>query len=151
VPFLSVESNNRFLYFFAFLFVLCSITSYNAFIFGARHNVIFPLVFWRVPGSANLQKCLVQQLALKLLVLVHLSLSNIAVSCARQLSVYDSCMVCFFLLQETFDYIGSSRMVYDMEKDKFPLRLGNIHSFVELNQVWDKLGDLFIPSVSVVI
>ncbi|NWI62896.1 NICA protein, partial [Todus mexicanus] len=38
-------------------------------------------------------------------------------------------------LGETFDYIGSSRMVYDMEKDKFPLRLDNIHSFVELNQV----------------
>ncbi|KAK2511045.1 Ncstn [Columba guinea] len=37
---------------------------------------------------------------------------------------------------ETFDYIGSSRMVYDMENDKFPLRLDNIHSFVELNQVW---------------
>uniref|UniRef100_A0A8B9U0K7 Nicastrin n=1 Tax=Anas zonorhyncha TaxID=75864 RepID=A0A8B9U0K7_9AVES len=45
------------------------------------------------------------------------------------------CDLFFFLLQETFDYIGSSRMVYDMEKDKFPLRLDNIHSFVELNQV----------------
>ncbi|XP_010562441.1 PREDICTED: nicastrin isoform X3 [Haliaeetus leucocephalus] len=40
-----------------------------------------------------------------------------------------------FFQGETFDYIGSSRMVYDMEKDKFPLRLDNIHSFVELNQV----------------
>ncbi|NXW64991.1 NICA protein, partial [Eurystomus gularis] len=40
-----------------------------------------------------------------------------------------------FFQGETFDYIGSSRMVYDMEKDKFPLRLNNIHSFVELNQV----------------
>lgn len=57
----------------------------------------------------------------------------------------------FFLLQETFDYIGSSRMVYDMEKDKFPLRLDNIHSFVELNQVWDKLGDLFIPCFSLIV
>lgn len=56
-----------------------------------------------------------------------------------------------FLLQETFDYIGSSRMVYDMEKDKFPLRLDNIHSFVELNQVWDNSGDLLIPCFSVII
>ncbi|NXG63993.1 NICA protein, partial [Hemiprocne comata] len=40
-----------------------------------------------------------------------------------------------FFQGETFDYIGSSRMVYDMEKDKFPLRLDNIHSFLELNQV----------------
>ncbi|NXP73353.1 NICA protein, partial [Ramphastos sulfuratus] len=40
-----------------------------------------------------------------------------------------------FFQGETFDYIGSSRMVYDMEKEKFPLRLDNIHSFLELNQV----------------
>ncbi|XP_021568372.1 nicastrin isoform X3 [Carlito syrichta] len=37
--------------------------------------------------------------------------------------------------QETFDYIGSSRMVYDMEKGKFPVQLENIDSFVELGQV----------------
>nr|XP_012420506.1 PREDICTED: nicastrin isoform X2 [Odobenus rosmarus divergens] len=37
--------------------------------------------------------------------------------------------------QETFDYIGSSRMVYDMEKGKFPVQLENIESFVELGQV----------------
>lgn len=55
------------------------------------------------------------------------------------------------LLQETFDYIGSSRMVYDMEKDKFPLRLENIHSFVELNQVRDELGDIWILYFSVII
>lgn len=52
----------------------------------------------------------------------------------------------FFLSQETFDYIGSSRMVYDMENDKFPLRLDNIHSFVELNQVWVKLEDFSLPA-----
>lgn len=62
-----------------------------------------------------------------------------------------SCVILFFLWQETFDYIGSSRMVYDMEKDKFPLRLDNIHSFVELNQVREKLGDLLIPYFSVII
>ena len=37
--------------------------------------------------------------------------------------------------QETFDYIGSSRMVYDMEKGSFPVQLENIDSFVELGQV----------------
>ena len=34
--------------------------------------------------------------------------------------------------QETFDYIGSSRMVYDMEKGSFPVQLENIDSFVVL-------------------
>ncbi|XP_036198244.1 nicastrin isoform X2 [Myotis myotis] len=37
--------------------------------------------------------------------------------------------------QEAFDYIGSSRMVYDMERGKFPVQLENIDSFVELRQV----------------
>uniref|UniRef100_A0A8B9U3D7 Nicastrin n=1 Tax=Anas zonorhyncha TaxID=75864 RepID=A0A8B9U3D7_9AVES len=55
--------------------------------------------------------------------------------CRKAIHVLFMCDLFFFLLQETFDYIGSSRMVYDMEKDKFPLRLDNIHSFVELNQV----------------
>ncbi|KAM3918891.1 nicastrin isoform 2-T2 [Leptodactylus fuscus] len=40
-----------------------------------------------------------------------------------------------FFQGEVFDYIGSSRMVYDMEKGRFPVRLNNIHSFVELSQV----------------
>ncbi|XP_031245749.1 nicastrin [Mastomys coucha] len=40
-----------------------------------------------------------------------------------------------FFQGETFDYIGSSRMVYDMENGKFPVRLENIDSFVELGQV----------------
>ncbi|XP_036778630.2 nicastrin [Manis pentadactyla] len=40
-----------------------------------------------------------------------------------------------FFQGETFDYIGSSRMVYDMEKGKFPVPLENIDSFVELGQV----------------
>ncbi|XP_003795236.1 nicastrin [Otolemur garnettii] len=40
-----------------------------------------------------------------------------------------------FFQGETFDYIGSSRMVYDMEKGKFPVHLENIDSFVELGQV----------------
>ena len=44
-----------------------------------------------------------------------------------------------FLRQESFDYIGSSRLVYDMEGDRFPIDLDNIHSLVEIGQV-------FLPS-----
>ncbi|XP_029437535.1 nicastrin isoform X2 [Rhinatrema bivittatum] len=40
-----------------------------------------------------------------------------------------------FFQGEAFDYIGSSRMVYDMEAGKFPIGLENIHAFLELNQV----------------
>ncbi len=29
-------------------------------------------------------------------------------------------MIAWFLLQEAFDYIGSSRVVYDMEKNVYP-------------------------------
>ncbi|KAJ3595186.1 hypothetical protein NHX12_004490 [Muraenolepis orangiensis] len=36
---------------------------------------------------------------------------------------------------ETFDYIGSSRMVYDMETDNFAIDLDNVHSLVEIGQV----------------
>lgn len=39
------------------------------------------------------------------------------------------------LPQETFDYIGSSRMVYDMENNQFPLDLDNVHSILEVGQV----------------
>uniref|UniRef100_A0A8C5HU84 Nicastrin n=1 Tax=Gouania willdenowi TaxID=441366 RepID=A0A8C5HU84_GOUWI len=37
-----------------------------------------------------------------------------------------------FFQGETFDYIGSSRMVYDMENNQFPLDLDNIHSVLEV-------------------
>nr|XP_060613803.1 nicastrin [Anolis sagrei ordinatus] len=40
-----------------------------------------------------------------------------------------------FFQGETFDYIGSSRMVYDMQNGKFPINLDNIHSFLEISQV----------------
>lgn len=44
--------------------------------------------------------------------------------------------IMFLLFQgETFDYIGSSRMVYDMTNGKFPIALENIDSFIELNQI----------------
>ncbi|NXA00131.1 NICA protein, partial [Nesospiza acunhae] len=40
-----------------------------------------------------------------------------------------------FFQGETFDYIGSSRLVFDMEQEKFPVRLENIGAFLELGQV----------------
>ncbi|XP_076847547.1 nicastrin [Brachyhypopomus gauderio] len=40
-----------------------------------------------------------------------------------------------FFQGEAFDYIGSSRMVYDMEKKKFVIDLDNVHSFLEIGQV----------------
>ncbi|XP_035287420.1 nicastrin [Anguilla anguilla] len=40
-----------------------------------------------------------------------------------------------FFQGEAFDYIGSSRMVYDMEKGKFVIDLENIHSILEIGQV----------------
>uniref|UniRef100_A0AAX7SSL8 Nicastrin n=1 Tax=Astatotilapia calliptera TaxID=8154 RepID=A0AAX7SSL8_ASTCA len=40
-----------------------------------------------------------------------------------------------FFQGETFDYIGSSRLVYDMENKQFPLDLDNVHSVVEIGQV----------------
>ncbi|KAL9822983.1 LOW QUALITY PROTEIN: nicastrin [Geothlypis trichas] len=40
-----------------------------------------------------------------------------------------------FFQGETFDYIGSSRLVFDMEQEKFPVLLDNIGAFLELGQV----------------
>ncbi|XP_061696192.1 nicastrin [Syngnathoides biaculeatus] len=40
-----------------------------------------------------------------------------------------------FFQGETFDYIGSSRMVYDMENEQFVVDLDNVHSVLEVGQV----------------
>ncbi|KAK9538522.1 hypothetical protein VZT92_003685 [Zoarces viviparus] len=40
-----------------------------------------------------------------------------------------------FFQGETFDYIGSSRMVYDMQNNQFAVDLDNIHSVLEVGQV----------------
>uniref|UniRef100_A0A4W6BTV6 Nicastrin n=1 Tax=Lates calcarifer TaxID=8187 RepID=A0A4W6BTV6_LATCA len=40
-----------------------------------------------------------------------------------------------FFQGETFDYIGSSRMVYDMENKQFVVDLDNVHSVLEIGQV----------------
>ncbi|XP_077411985.1 nicastrin isoform X2 [Vanacampus margaritifer] len=40
-----------------------------------------------------------------------------------------------FFQGETFDYIGSSRMVYDMENEHFVVDLDNVHSLLEVGQV----------------
>lgn len=37
--------------------------------------------------------------------------------------------------QEAFDYIGSSKMVYDMERKEFVIDLNNVHSMLEIGQV----------------
>lgn len=57
-------------------------------------------------------------------------------------------LICLLCYQEAFDYIGSSRMVYDMQQGVFPMsksdkedtilsniNLTSIASFIELNQV----------------
>ncbi|XP_076600888.1 nicastrin [Chaetodon auriga] len=40
-----------------------------------------------------------------------------------------------FFQGETFDYIGSSRMVFDMQNNNFAVDLDNVHSVVEIGQV----------------
>ncbi|XP_034558284.1 nicastrin [Notolabrus celidotus] len=40
-----------------------------------------------------------------------------------------------FFQGETFDYIGSSRMVYDMQNNQFTVDLDNVHSVLEIGQV----------------
>lgn len=40
-----------------------------------------------------------------------------------------------FFQGETFDYIGSSRMVYDMQNNQFTVDLDNVHSVLEVGQV----------------
>ncbi|KAG7319806.1 hypothetical protein KOW79_016949 [Hemibagrus wyckioides] len=40
-----------------------------------------------------------------------------------------------FFQGETFDYIGSSRMVYDMQNNKSVIDFDNVHSFLEIGQV----------------
>ncbi|KAM6948790.1 nicastrin [Aplochiton taeniatus] len=51
-----------------------------------------------------------------------------------------------FFQGETFDYIGSSRMVYDMESEKFVIDLDNIHSILEIGQVGLRDGSLWVHS-----
>uniref|UniRef100_A0A8C1DJW7 Nicastrin n=1 Tax=Cyprinus carpio carpio TaxID=630221 RepID=A0A8C1DJW7_CYPCA len=40
-----------------------------------------------------------------------------------------------FFQGEAFDYIGSSKMVYDMEKNDFVIDMNNVHSMLEIGQV----------------
>ncbi|XP_069044612.1 nicastrin [Lepisosteus oculatus] len=52
-----------------------------------------------------------------------------------------------FFQGETFDYIGSSRMVYDMQNGKFPVGLDNVDSVVEIGQVGLRSGsELWVHS-----
>ncbi|XP_038860142.1 nicastrin-like [Salvelinus namaycush] len=52
-----------------------------------------------------------------------------------------------FFNGEVFDYIGSSRMVYDMKNNKFVIDLDNVHSILEIGQVAVRSGtNLFLHS-----
>ncbi|XP_051557452.1 nicastrin isoform X1 [Myxocyprinus asiaticus] len=52
-----------------------------------------------------------------------------------------------FFQGEAFDYIGSSKMVYDMEKQEFVIDLNNVHSMLEIGQVGLGSGrDLWLHS-----
>uniref|UniRef100_A0AAY5KPL5 Nicastrin n=1 Tax=Esox lucius TaxID=8010 RepID=A0AAY5KPL5_ESOLU len=52
-----------------------------------------------------------------------------------------------FFQGEAFDYIGSSRMVYDMQNGKFVIDLDNVHSLLEIGQV-KRLVDNFQSSAT---
>ncbi|XP_069336454.1 nicastrin isoform X4 [Eulemur rufifrons] len=81
--------------------------------------------FWNVaPGAESAVASFVTQLA-----------AAEALQKAPDVSTLPHNVMFVFFQGETFDYIGSSRMVYDMEKGKFPVPLENIDSFVELGQV----------------
>ncbi|KAF4117914.1 nicastrin [Onychostoma macrolepis] len=45
-----------------------------------------------------------------------------------------------FFQGEAFDYIGSSKMVYDMEKNDFVIDMKNVHSMLEIGQVGLRSG-----------
>lgn len=52
-----------------------------------------------------------------------------------------------FFQGEAFDYIGSSRMVFDMERNQFVMDLDNVHSMLEIGQVGLRGGrDVWIHS-----
>nr|XP_019571979.1 PREDICTED: nicastrin [Rhinolophus sinicus] len=81
--------------------------------------------FWNVaPGAESAVASFVTQLA-----------AAEALHKAPDVTTLPRNVMFVFFQGETFDYIGSSRMVYDMEKGKFPVQLENIDSFVELRQV----------------
>uniref|UniRef100_A0A2K6UY09 Nicastrin n=1 Tax=Saimiri boliviensis boliviensis TaxID=39432 RepID=A0A2K6UY09_SAIBB len=81
--------------------------------------------FWNVaPGAESAVASFVTQLA-----------AAEALQKAPDVTTLPRNVMFVFFQGETFDYIGSSRMVYDMEKGKFPVQLENVDSFVELGQV----------------
>lgn len=81
--------------------------------------------FWNVaPGAESAAASFVTQLA-----------AAEALHKAPDVATLPRNVMFVFFQGETFDYIGSSRMVYDMERGMFPVRLENIDSFVELGQV----------------
>ncbi|XP_057188959.1 nicastrin isoform X1 [Triplophysa rosa] len=52
-----------------------------------------------------------------------------------------------FFQGEAFDYIGSSKMVFDMQRNEFVMDLNNVHSMLEIGQVGLRSGrDLWMHS-----
>nr|XP_020740691.1 nicastrin isoform X2 [Odocoileus virginianus texanus] len=81
--------------------------------------------FWNVaPGAESAVASFVTQLA-----------AAEALQKAPDVTTLPRNVMFVFFQGEIFDYIGSSRMVYDMENGKFPVQLENIEAFVELGQV----------------
>ncbi|XP_077472285.1 nicastrin [Stigmatopora argus] len=58
-----------------------------------------------------------------------------ALSNVTQEAPPDRTILYTFFQGETFDYIGSSRMVFDMENKQFVVDLDNVHSVLEVGQV----------------
>lgn len=48
------------------------------------------------------------------------------------------------IFQESFDYIGSSRLVYDMLKEKFSMKLSYISHIIELNQMVSSKDEFWV-------
>ena len=78
--------------------------------------------------------------------MAHCALDSAKGSCAIEVPII--VMTVIIIAQEAFDYIGSSRMLYEMQKGRFPAELkddgtvnlqkidvSHIHQFVELSQV----------------
>ena len=51
-------------------------------------------------------------------------------TCIMYMSHCSPDTLCLFALQESWDYIGSSRMIYDMERGAFPDDVGTLYSYL---------------------
>lgn len=51
------------------------------------------------------------------------------------------CVKTLSVSQEAFDYIGSSKMVFDMQRNEFVMDLNNVHSMLEIGQVCEHTAE----------